>query len=133
MKLNKYCFAINSFQQASETIEFLNSKNIDATIYIKYYLIDRLGIEWINMFNSLLKKSKKKYKLYLDCKKNYGLAMNLIEKKIHYLKIDANSETLKKLNQIAKKNKVLLNPKFSIVDLSKIKNVVKKINKLESN
>ena len=133
MKLNKYCFAINSFQQASETIEFLNSKNIDAIIYIKHYLIDRLGIEWINMLNILLNKNNKKYKLYLDCKNNYGLAMNLIEKKIHYLKIDANSETLKRLNQVAKKNKVLLNPKFSIVDLSKIKNIVKKINKLESN
>ena len=32
-----------------------------------------------------------------------------------------NTETLRRLNQVAKKNKVLLNPKFSVVDLSKIK------------
>jgi hypothetical protein len=59
----------------------------------------------------------------VDCKKNYGLFINLVEQKIDYLKVDAKKETYKKLNQIAKKNKVLINPKFSVLDFSKIKNI----------
>ena len=40
---------------------------------------------------------------------------------------DYGIETLKRLNQIAIKNKVLLNPSFSVVDLSRINNVDRKI------
>ena len=36
---------------------------------------------------------------------------------------------IKNLNQIAKKNKVLINPKFSVLDFSKIKNIDLKIRK----
>ena len=66
---------------------------------------------------------KKKFKLFVDCKKNYALFINLVEQKIDYLKVDAKKETYIKLNQIAKKNKVLINPKFSVLDFSKIKNI----------
>ena len=94
-------------------------------------MINGLGPDWIKEFNDLLKQkfSKKKFKLFVDCKKNYGLFINLVEQKIDYLKIDAETETYKRLNQIAKKNKVSLNPKFPIVDLSKIKNIDLKIDR----
>ena len=55
----------------------------------------------------------------MDVKKNYGLFINLVENKIDYIKVDANTNMLKKLNEIGKINKVLINPNFSIVDLSK--------------
>jgi len=95
-------------------------------------MINGFGSDWLKEFNILLEKrfSKKTFKMYVDCKKNYGLFINLVEQKIDYLKVDANKETLKRLNQIAKKNKVLLNPEFSVLDLSKIKNIDIKINKI---
>ena len=92
-------------------------------------MVNGFGSDWIKEFNNLLEKrfSKKKFKLFVDCKKNYGLFINLVEQKIDYLKIDAKKETYKRLNQIAKKNKVSLNPRFSVLDLSKIKNIDLKI------
>ena len=88
-------------------------------------MVNGFGSDWIKEFNNLLEKrfSKKKFKLFVDCKKNYGLFINLVEQKIDYLKINAKKETYKRLNQIAKKNKVSLNPKFSVLDFSKIKNI----------
>ena len=88
-------------------------------------MVNGFGPDWIKEFNNLLKQkfSKKKFKLFVDCKKNYGLFINLVEQKIDYLKIDAKKGTYKRLNQIAKKNKVSLNPKFSVLDFSKIKNI----------
>ena len=85
-------------------------------------VLDLIGLKNLNTY---LNKNfqKKKFKLFVDCKKNYGLFINLVEQKIDYLKIDAKEEAYKKLNQIAKKNKVLINPKFSVLDFSKIKNV----------
>ena len=38
-----------------------------------------------------------------------------------------NKIILNKINQIAKQNKVLLNPTFDVVDLTKIKNIQKKL------
>ena len=92
-------------------------------------MIHGLGPDWVEEFNSLLKQrfSKKKFKLFVDCKKNYGLFINLVEQQIDYLKVDAKKETYKRLNQIAKKNNVSLNPKFSVLDFSKIKNIDLKI------
>ena len=78
-------------------------------------MINGLGLDWIKEFNNLLehKFSTKKFKLFVDCKKNYGLFINLVEQKIDYLKVDAEKETFKRLNQIAKKNMVSLNPKIN--------------------
>jgi len=88
-------------------------------------MINGFGSDWMKEFKNLLEQqfSKKKFKLFVDCKKNYALFINLVEQKIDYLKVDAKKETYKKLYQIAKKNKVLINPKFSVLDFSKIKNV----------
>ena len=95
-------------------------------------MINGFGSDWLKEFKILLEKrfSKKTFKMHVDCKKNYGLFINLVEQKIDYLKVDAKKETLKRLNQIAKKNKVSLNPEFSVLDLSKIKNIDIKINKI---
>ena len=77
----------------------------------------------------LIKFNKNKFKLFANCKKNYGLFFNLVNEKINFLKVEGDKQTLLKLNQIAKKNKITINPKFDIIDLSNIKNIEKKINK----
>ena len=95
-------------------------------------MINGLGTDWVKELNNLLEQkfSRKKFKVFVDCKKNYALFINLVEQKIDYLKVDAKREIYKKLNQIAKKNKVLINPKFSVLDFSKIKNIDLKINRI---
>ena len=125
MKSKNYSFAINSYNQAVKIIIACQKRKIFPIIYIKYFIINGFGPDWIKEFNNLLEQkfSKKKFKLFVDCKKNYALFINLVEQKINYLKVDAKKETYKKLNQIAKKNKVLINPKLSVLDFSKIKNI----------
>jgi len=125
----KYSFAINSYDQAVNTITICHNQKIFPIIYIKYFMVNGFGSDWIKQFNNLLKKkfSKKKFKIFVDCKSNYGLFINLVEQKIDYLKVDAKKETYNRLKQIANRNKVLLNPQFNVIDLSKIKNIDLKI------
>ena len=127
------CFAINSYRQACEVISSCQKNKIKPIIYIKYFLANGLGPDWIKEFKFLLnqKFSNKNYEIFINCKKNYGLFINLVEQKIDYLTVDAKIATLLRLNQIANKNNVLINPKFSVVDLTKIKNIDSKIKKLE--
>ena len=124
MKAKKKCFAIYSYYQEVEIIVYCRKEKIfPVIIYIKHYMIERLGIDWLNELSNLLEKkiSKKNFQFYIDCKNNYGLFISLVEKKINYLKVDAKKETFESLNQIALKNKVLLNPNFDIIDILKSK------------
>ena len=131
MRSKDYSFAINSYNQAVNIIINCQKQKIFPIIYIKYFMINGLGTDWVKELNNLLEQkfSRKKFKVFIDCKKNYGLFISLVEQKIDYLKVDAEKETFKRLNQIAKKNKVSLNPKFSVLDFSKIKNIDLKIEK----
>jgi len=135
VKFKKYIFAINSYNQAVNTIKICYNWRILPIIYIKYFMVNGLGPDWVKEFNNLLKKqfSAKKFKLCVDCKNNYGLFINLVEQKIDYLKVDVEKKTFARLKQIAKKNKVLLNPHFSVLDLSKFKNIELKIKKIFKN
>ena len=132
MTLKKPCFAINSYNQAVEIITISKKNKIMPILFIKYYLINGLGIDWLKeLINMLQDKFKSKdFKTYVDAKKNYGLFISLVEQKINFISIQANQETLKRLKQIAKLNKVLINPTFSVVDLSKSKNIDAKLKKI---
>ena len=129
MKIKKISFTINSFYQASELVRICIEKDVLPIIFIKNILIENLGIDWLRELNSLLQKdfNRKDYNFFIDCKNNYGLLIFLVEYKVEYLKIIKKKETFAKLSQIAKKNKVILNPKFSVVNLDKIKDIEKKI------
>jgi len=129
--LKKNCFNINSYNQASEIISICKKNNKVPILFIKYFLIDGFGIHWLQELQRLLltRFTSKNYKIYVDSKNNYGLFIDLVENQVSYIKVNANNETLKRLKQIAKLNKVLINPKFSIVDLSKTKNLQLKIEK----
>jgi len=132
VKLRKSCFTVNSYNQAVEIITISKKNKIIPILFIKYYLINGLGIDWLReLINILLDKFKSKdFKTYVDAKKNYGLFISLVEQRINFISVQANQETLKRLKQIAKLNKVLINPTFSVVNLSKSKNIDVKLKKL---
>ena len=86
-------------------------------------------MEWITSLDFILSKSFKKnsYELFVDANRDHGLTIELIKNRIKYIKIKCNPIIFNKITKIAKKNKVLLNPSFHIVDLSNIKNIKRKL------
>ena len=123
MKLKNYCFSFTNYNHTAEIIKTCNNKNIKPVLFINNKLISDLGIEWLNSLNVMLNNQKKlkNYKLYVDVKKNYGLFISLVEKGIDYIKIETSKENINKIKEIAKLNKVLINPRFSVVDPLKSK------------
>ena len=117
--IKKKCYSISNYRQLLSVTNI--NKNKIIVIYIKYRLVNGFGVDWlrtiINFSYKLRKKSSVEF--YVDCGTNYGLCVLLIEEKINYLKIKTNNIILKKISQMAKKNKVLLNPKFDIVKFTK--------------
>lgn len=133
MKEKRYCFKINSFGQALEVIEFFNKSQIKPVLFFSFHLINGLKIDWLLEIKGMLLKQFefKNFDIYVDVKKNYGLFINLVENKIDYIKVDANTNMLKKLNEIGKINKVLINPNFSILDLSKSLSILDELKKIK--
>ena len=123
MKLKNYCFSFTNYNHTAEIIKTCNNKNIKPVLFINNKLISDLGIEWLNSLDVMLNTQKKlkNYKLYVDVKKNYGLFISLVEKGIDYIKIETSKENISKIKEIAKLNKVLINPQFSVVNPLKSK------------
>ena len=123
MKLKNYCFSFTNYNHTAKIIKTCNNKNIKPVLFINNKLISDLGIEWLNSLDVMLNTQKKlkNYKLYVDVKKNYGLFISLVEKGIDYIKIETSKENISKVKEIAKLNKVLINPQFSVVDPLKSK------------
>ncbi len=134
MKLAKYCFTVNSYHQAVEIISISKKNKVVPVLLIKYFLINGLGVNWLTELKSMLENKFKPrdFKIFTDVKKNYGLFISLIEEKINFIAVKGNEETLKRLTQIAKLNKVVINPSFSVVDLSKSKNLNLKLKNIYS-
>ena len=132
MNLKNNCITINSYYQAVEIIKFCKKNKIVPVLFIKYYLINGLGIDWLHALVKMLQKEfkSKDFRVFVETKKNYGLFIALVEKKINFINVQANHETMKRLRQIAKLNKVSVNPDFSVVDVAKSKNVRAKLKKL---
>ena len=118
------CFSISNYNQLEKVIQFRKKYKKKSIIFINYYLIKGLGIDWLKELILLINKKHKNHttKFFVDSGYDYGLCTLLIREKVHFVKLKSNHDILKKIHQIANKNKVLLNPKFNIVDLSKIKN-----------
>ena len=129
----KYCLLINTYYQSTEILNIYKNSKIIPIFYFKYNLINKLSVDWLLELISMLENQFgfKKFQTYVEVKNNYGLFINLVEKKINYLKVKANKETFAKLKSIAKSNKVLINPNFSIVDLTKSKNIKMKIKNIK--
>ena len=132
MPIKNYCFSIYSYQQAVKIINVCKEKKITPILFIKFELSNGLGIDWITELNNILKRKfkLKKFKIFVDVKNNYGLFIRLVEKKIDYIKVTAKNNTLIRLKEIAKLNKVSINPNFSVVDLARTNEIEKKLTEL---
>ena len=122
--LDKNCVTINTYFELIKLIKLKKNKKKILIIYIKNYLIKGFGIEWLNKLIKIVKAKHKQYNIefYVDSGNDHGLSILLLREKINYLKLKSNKTILSKISQIAKKNKVILNPNLSVIDLSKIKN-----------
>ena len=114
MKNKSICFSINTINQAEFILKEFNKKT-HIIFYIKNYLIKGFGVDWLINF-----------KIYVDAGFDSGLCIKLVQNNFNYIKIKSNVLIINKLKQIAKKNKVLLNPRFRVVDIKKFKITNKK-------
>ncbi len=123
MILKSYCFSFTNYNHTAEIIKNCNNTNLKPVLFINNKLISGLGVDWLNSLRTMLNTQKKlkNFKLYVDVKKNYGLFISLVEKRIDYIKIETSKENINKIKEIAKLNKVLINPHFSVVDPLKSK------------
>ena len=123
----KICFAVSTLTQIESLIQFRKSKFKTSVILIKYFLIKGFGVEWLRSLINYINKKYKTHniKFFVDSGYDQGLSILLTQENIDYIKLKNDKIILNKINQIAKKNKVLLNPTFDVVDLTKIKNIEK--------
>ncbi len=126
------CFKISNLNQAINLLYICQNKKIIPIFFIDFYLIKGFGSYWVKeLRNLLLKKFKKNdFKLYINCNKNHGLFIELVRLKIDYLKVIGNLDKISKLKQIAKINKITVNPNINIVNIDKIKKIELKIDKI---
>ena len=68
--------------------------------------------------------------MFVDCGYDSSLSIRMVSKKIDFIKLRGNLVILKKVKDIANKNRVLLNPSFNIVDCRNLKNINLKFKKL---
>ena len=134
MNKKLFAFTINTLEEAESVI--LGSKNykIKPILHFKKYFLLGFGPEFILTFRDMLisKFGKSNFKLFVDCGFNQSLAIRMANEKINFLKLKNNSLILSKINNIANKNRVLLNPSFNIVDCRNRKNINQKIKNLYS-
>ena len=132
MSKKLFAFTINTLEEAESVI--LGSKNykIKPVLHFKKYFLLGFGPEFILTFRDMLisKFGKSNFKLFVDCGFNQSLAIRMANEKINFLKLKNNSLVLSKINNIANKNRVLLNQSFNIVDCRNRKNIKQKLKKL---
>ena len=129
-----FAFTINTLEEAESIILGSKTFKIKPVLHFKKYFLLGFGAEFILTFRDMLisKFGKSNFKLFVDCGFNQSLAIKMANEKIHYLKLKNNSLILSKINNIAYKNRVLLNPSFTIVDCRNRKNINLKLKKLYS-
>ena len=134
MNKKLFAFTINTLEEAENVILGCKTYKIKPVLHFKKYFLLGFGAEFILTFREILisKFGKSNFKLFVDCGSDQSLAIKMANEKINYLKLKNNSLILSKINNIAHKNKVLLNPSFNIVDCRNIKNINLKLKKIYS-
>ncbi len=134
MKKKLIAFTINTLDEAESIILRSKIYKIKPILHFKKYFLLGFGTEFVLTFREILisKFGKSNFKLFVDCGFDQSLAIKMANKKINYLKLKSNSIILSKINNIAYKNRVLLNPSFNIVDCRNRKNINLKLKKLYS-
>ena len=123
-----------TLEEAESIILGSKTYKVRPILHFKKYFLLGFGAEFILTFQKILvsKFDKSNFKLFVDCGSDQSLAINMANKKINYIKLKKNSIILSKINNIAFKNRVLLNPSFNIVDCRNKKNINLKLKKLYS-
>ena len=134
MNKKLFAFTINTLEEAKSIILGCNAYKSKQILHFKNFFLLGFGAEFILTFQKILisKFGKSNFKLFVDCGSDQSLAINMANKKINYVKLKTNSIILSKINSIAYKNRVLLNPSFNIVDCRNRKNINLKLRKLYS-
>ena len=125
-------FTISKLDQAEDIILESKIHKIKPILHFKYYILSGFGSEYILTFQKILisKFGKSSFKLFIDCGFDSSLSIRMAIKRIEYIKLRGNLLILKKIRDIANKNRVLLNPSFNIVDCRNRKNINIKLKKL---
>ena len=134
MNKKLFAFTINTLEEAENVILGCKTYKIKPVLHYKKYFLLGFGAEFILTFREILisKFGKSNFKLFVDCGFNQSLTIKMANEKINYVKLKNNSIILSKINNIAHKNRVLLNPSFNIVDCRNRKNINLKLKKLYS-
>ena len=132
MRKKPNAFTINTLNQAEIIISEAKTYKIKPILHFKNYILKGFGADFILTFQEILKFKfgKTSFKIFADCGFDIGLSIKMATKKIEFIKIKRNLIILKKVKNIADKNRVLLNPSFNIVDCRNIKNINLKFKKL---
>ena len=127
-----FAFTINTLEEAESIILGSKTYKIKPILHFKKYFLLGFGAEFILTFREILitRFGKSNFKLFVDCGSDQSLAIKMANKKINFLKLKKNSIILSKINNIAFKNRVLLNPSFNIIDCRDRKNINLKLQKL---
>ncbi len=134
MKLKPIAFTVDTLEQAENVIIENKHFKIKPILHFKNYLTEGFGCDFILTFKNILisKFGRYSFKLYVDCGFNNGLSINLVTKKLEYIKLRGSSIMLSKIKNIANKNSISLNPSFNIVDCRNRRNIHSKLIKLYS-
>ncbi len=129
-KLN--AFSINTLDQAGDIIKEAKIYKIKPILYFKNYFLKGFGLDFILTFQKILKSKygNSSFKIFVDCGFDSSLSIKMATENIEYIKLRGNEIVLKKVMNIANKNRVLLNPSFNIVDCRNLKNLNTKFKKL---
>ena len=125
-------FTINTLKQAEDIILETKIYKIKPILHFKNYILKGFGSEFVLTFQKILisRFGKSSFKIFADCGFDNGLGIRMSIQKIDYIKLRGNLVILKKVRDIAHKNRVLLNPSFNIVDCRSLKNINLKLRKL---
>ena len=130
---NKFnAFSINTLNEAENIILEAKNYKIKPILHFKQYILKGFGSDFILAFQKILKSKfgNSSFKMFVDCGFDSSLGIRMASKKIDYIKLRGNLVILKKVRDIATKNRVLLNPSFNIVDCRNLKNINLKFKKL---
>ena len=132
MKKKTNAFTINTLSQAEVIILEAKTYKIKPILYFKNYLLKGFGSDFILTFQKILKSrfGNSSFKIFIDCGFDSSLSISMAMKKIHFIKLRGSLSVIKKVKSITKKNRVLLNPSFNIVDCRNLKDVKLKFKKL---
>ncbi len=130
---NKFnAFSINTLSQAEDIILEAKTYKIKPVLHFKKYILKGFGSDYVLTIQQILRSKfgNSSFKMFVDCGYDSSLSIRMAVKKIDFIKIRGNLVILKKVKDIANKNRVLLNPPFNIVDCRNLKNINLKFKKL---